>query len=74
MVGQDRRLDLVEVGPDLVRHPGADRERRDRAVEHPLPGVGRRERLGEELLEVEDLDAAVAEQVRERVVLLRVRA
>ncbi len=70
MVGERDCVDLVEVGADLVGHAGADGERRDRPIEHPLLGIRRLERLGEQLLEIHDLDAAVAHQVRERVVLL----
>ena len=54
----------------LVDQRQPDRERRDRALDDvPARVFARGERLGEQLLEVEHLDAAVAQDVGEVVVL-----
>jgi hypothetical protein len=70
VIGECGRVDLIEVRPDLVGHAGADRERRDRPIEHPLLRILRPQGLREQLLEIHDVDAPVAHQVGERVVLL----
>jgi hypothetical protein len=51
-----------EVGPEI--------DGGERARDHVVADRGLRERLGQQLLEVEDLDAAVGQRIGERVVLL----
>ena len=61
MVSRERaRVEALEVGAGLLDQPQADLVGDDLPVEQPLPGLGILERLGEQVVHLDDLDAAVA--------------
>ncbi|CPU64400.1 Uncharacterised protein [Mycobacteroides abscessus] len=55
----------VEVGPRALDEPQAHLVRHDLAVEHPRPRLRDRERLREEVVQLDDLDAPVRQLVDE---------
>ena len=50
---------LGQPGPDLVGESRSDQIVGDLAVQHPVPGLGLRHHVGEQILKLEDLDTAV---------------
>ena len=64
-LGELARLQTLEVAPDLVDQPEADLVGHHLVVEDPLLGLGDGDGLGEQVVHLDDLDAAVAHLLHE---------
>ena len=63
--GELRGCQAVEIAADLVDQAKADLVGHDLIVENPLLGFGDRDRFGEQVMHLDDIDAAIAHLLHE---------
>ena len=63
--GQFARREALEVAPQFVDETETDLIGNNLVVEDPLPGLGDRDRLGQQVVHLDDFDPAIAHLLHE---------